>query len=454
MAAGAAFEDFVPPHNVDAEMGALGSAMLSETAAEEVLSELSQEDFYRPAHRELFQAMLQLYRTQTAIDLVTVKNELAERGKLQSVGGTDYLIQVVDSVVTPANASHYAQIVKDKATVRRLIDAGHEIVKSAHDSDLDTEDKIEKAEGLVYQVGQTRLGKEFAHVKDLAMDFFEAVDKLYETGEPILGLQSKFTDLDKMTGGFYRGEFTIVAARPAMGKTSLVLNFALNVARHSGKKVAVFSLEMSGESLVRRLLSMISGVSMGILKNTRLPDDDYQKLLDACEVLYALPIFIDDTSDINPLEMRGKCRRLNQNGELGLVVIDYLQLMRGVRKTDNRAQEISDIARALKSLAKELDVPVIALSQLNRGVEARDDKRPRLSDLRESGSIEAEADLVMFIYRPEYYERKGEDYGAEDPDAVTEAEIIIAKHRNGPTGTVTLGFQPSYTRFRNLYRGE
>lgn len=451
----AVVEDYTPPHNLEAEISALGSMMLSERAADELVLLLNEEDFYRPAHREIFKVMKYLLMHSRAVDLVTVKNELLERELLETVGGVDYLIQLAESVPSPSNAAHYGEIVLDKATLRRLENAGHDIVQLVHDPESDAEEKVDKAEQLVFEVGQKRLGKDFAPVKSLAKEFFDDVDRIMETGEPLLGTSSGFPDLDKMTGGFYESDFTIVAARPSMGKTSLVLNFALNVARkRPDENVAVFSLEMSGKQVVRRMMSMLSGVSMGALKKSRLGDDEYQRLADACEVLYSLPIYVDDSSDVSPLEMRGKCRRLKQDGGLSMVIVDYLQLMRSSRKTENRVQEISEIARSLKALAKELNVPVIALSQLNRGVESREDKRPQLSDIRESGSIEAEADLVMFIYRESYYKSKDAEWVENyDPKVADAAEIIISKHRNGPTGKVILGFQASCANFITLDHG-
>ena len=284
-------------------------------------------------------------------------------------------------------------------------------------------------------------------------DFMIDMDTLVVTGEPILGVPSGYFDLDRLTTGFYGGDFVIVAARPSMGKTSLVLNVALNVAKKVPGNVAFFSLEMSGKQLARRIAAMVSGVSSSVLKKSDLKPDSYRRLSEACETMYDLPIYIDESSDISGLEMRGKCRRLKREGGLSLIVVDYLQLMRGSRRTENRVQEISEIARSLKSMAKELDVPVIALSQLNRSVESRENKRPQLSDIRESGSIEAEADLVMFIYRDEYYKSREnpEEFSQErNVDHVEESEIIIAKHRNGPVGTVKLGFQASFARFVNL----
>lgn len=445
------FSEFVPPHSLEAEMCALGAMMLTEKAREDVLGILKDSDFYSPAHREIFRAVHQLAIQSRAVDLVTVTNELTERGLLGQVGGVDYLIQINESVPSAANAEHYASIVLDKATLRRLEEAGHNIVKIAHGTENTASEKVDEAESMIFKLGRQRLGKDLVPVRSLAKDFFAEIDEFFETGIPVLGRSTGFVDLDKMTGGFYGGELTILAARPSMGKTSLALNFALNAAKLREGNVAIFSIEMSGHQLVRRMLSMMSRVGMGMLKQDRLPDDMYQRLADACENLYSLPIFIDDSSEISPMEVRGKCRRLMQEGGLSMVMVDYLQLMRSSRKTENRVQEVSDIARGLKALSKELNVPVIALSQLSRNVENRDDKRPMLSDIRESGSIEAEADLVMFIYRDEYYKAKEmQDETVFNPDRVEKAELIIAKHRNGPTGKVVIGFQPNYARFGDL----
>ncbi len=447
-----ALEDRVPPHSIEAEMSALGSILLSERAAEELQSILVEDDFYRPAHREIFRAMRQLLQSNKAIDLVMLKNELAARGKLEEIGDVDYLIQIAESVPSASNGKYYAGVVQDKATLRRLETAGQEIVGVVRNPEMDVDEKVDAAEAAVFEVGRKRLGKDFQPVKALAKEFFVDVDRLLETGEPVLGTPSGYADLDAVTTGFYGGDLVIVAARPGMGKTSLVLNFALNMAAKAMQNVAVFSLEMSGKQLVRRMIATLAKVPMDTLKKANLSTSDYQKLADACEDLYSLPIFIDDSSDVSPMEVRGKCRRLKADGGLALVVVDYLQLMRGSKRTENRVQEISEIARGLKSMAKDLDVPVIALSQLNRGVESRPDKRPMLSDIRESGSIEAEADMVMFIYREKYYERKQGQFEADrdDPSTAEPTELSIAKHRNGPTGTVLLGFQPVYTRFTLL----
>lgn len=424
--------------------------MLSERAANECVEILKVDDFYVPAHREIFLAIRQLLMQTKPIDFVTLQDELQVRQKLDEIGGVDYLVQVADAVPSTANAPYYAGIVQDKATLRRLDEAAHEIIKSVHEPDMTADEKVDAAESAVFEVGQKRLGKYFQPVRSLAKEFFKDVDRLMETGEPLLGTTTGYGDLDRLTTGFYGGDLVIVGARPAMGKTSLVMNWALNVAQQQVGNVAVFNLEMTGIQLTRRLVATLARVPMGALKNPNLSPDDYQKLADAVEQLYSLPLYIDDSADLNPLEMRGKCRRLKADGGLALVIVDYLQLMRGSKKTENRTQEISDIARSLKNMAKELDCPVIALSQLNRGVESRDDKRPNLSDIRESGSIEAEADMVMFIYRDKYYDRKSGQEREYNPNENEVAELLIAKHRSGPTGTVLMSFTPAYTRFDQL----
>jgi replicative DNA helicase len=449
-------DGIAPLFSLEAEMSTLGSMILSARAAEEIVTVLNEDDFYSPAHRHVFRALRQLVGNNKPIDFVTLKAELVAREKLEEAGGQEYLIQLAEYVPSAANAGSYAQIVLDKATLRRLEEAGRDIVGLAQTADeLGVPDKVDKAEQLVFEVGRRQLGKSFQHVSTLAKEFFVDIDNIIETGEPLVGVTTGFADLDRVTTGFYGGDLVVVGARPSMGKTALVLDFALAAAREEKGNIAIFSLEMSSIQLVRRMVSMVSGVSSHMLKNPNISAETYRRLADACEHLYSLPIHIDDSSDVTPLEMRGKCRRLKAEGGLSLVVVDYLQLMRGSRRTENRTQEISDIARGIKAMAKELKVPVIALSQLNRGVESREDKRPVLSDIRESGSIEAEADLVMLLYRDAYYKAKEEQRDIDmNPDNVEEAEVIVAKHRNGPTGKVILGFQPSYARYRSLYQGK
>lgn len=437
-------------------MSTLGSMLLSDRAAEEMVMVLDEQDFYRPAHREIFKAMRQLVNNaKPASDFELLKQELKDRGTLDMIGGEEYLLEIAQFVPSPANVNYYASVVQDKATLRRLQEAGRDIVGLVHNPESGSaDDCVDRAEQLVFEVGRKRLGSYFEHVSGLAKEFFVDVDKILTTGEPTLGVTSGFPDLDKITTGFYGGDLIIVGARPSMGKTSLALDFALAAAKEGKGAVAIFSLEMGSMQLVRRMVSMVSGISSGVLKSPNISADTYRKLADACEHLYSLPIYIDDASDSSPLEVRGKCRRLKAESGLSLVMVDYLQLMRGSRRTENRTQEISDIARGLKAMSKELDVPVVALSQLNRGVEGREDKRPVLSDIRESGSIEAEADVVMLLYRDSYYKAKEEQSDVDyNPENVEEAEVIIAKHRNGPTGKVVLGFQPAFARYRNLYHG-
>jgi replicative DNA helicase len=448
------FDGFVPPQNIEAEMSALGSMLLSEQACDDVLNRMQEEDLYLPAHREVYKAIRTLRASGMAVDLVSLKTELVARDTLKLAGGVEYLIQLAESVATAANAATYAGQVQDQSVLRSLDGAGQQISKIARDREMDLEDKISQSESLLFNVGRRRLGKGFTQVRTLAKDVYLEIDNLMEGNGPALGLATGYEDMDKITTGFYPGDLVIVAARPAMGKTSLVMNFATEVARIGGA-VAVFSLEMTGSQLVRRMTSTLAKVPMSSLKKTNLHDKDYHKLTDAIELLYRLPIYIDDTGDISPMEMRGKCRRLAaEDPNLKLVIVDYLQLMRGNagKKHENRTNEIGDIARSLKLMAKELNLPVIALAQVNRAVESRDDKRPALSDLRESGSIEAEADIVMSIYRKEYYDKKARENIDEkwEPDKAEVAEIGILKHRNGPTGTVLLAFQPAYTRFSTL----
>jgi replicative DNA helicase len=452
--------DLIPLYSIEAEMSTLGSMLLSERAAEEIVTIVEEEDFYHPSHRLIFKAMKQLIKSHKPIDQITLEDELKARGNLADIGGPDYLLEIAMFTPSAANSNYYAQIVIDKSTLRKLEGAGREIAGLVHQPDAgNVSEKVESAEQLVFQVARRSKTKEFQHVRRLAKEFFIDVDQIVETGIPMTGTKVGFHDLDEMTSGFYPGDFVVIGARPSMGKTSLVLDFALNLSKRLVDQeqygsIAIFSLEMSSIQLVRRMASMLSGVSMEVLKTGKISTDHYQRLADGCERLYSMPLYIDDGSDLTPLEMRGKCRRLKAETGLSMVIVDYLQLMKGGTKGENRVQEISEIARACKAMAKELEVPVIALSQLNRTVENREDKRPQLSDIRESGSIEAEADTVMLLYRESYYKAKEERRSEiANYDEVQPAEIIVAKHRNGPTGKVILGFQPSYARFRNLEKG-
>jgi len=448
-------EILIPLHSMDAEMSALGSMLYGERPAEQVFALLEEDDWYVLAHREIYRSMRQLQRENKAIDIVTLKQELTRRGKLDEIGGEDYLIRIAQAVPSPANASYYARIVQDNATMRRLEDSAHAIVRLVRDPDRDVEEKVNEAEQAVFHVGARRLGKDFMPMRQLATEVMTDLDTILDTGEETLGVTSGYADLDEMTTGFYGGDLIIVAARPSMGKTAMVLKTALKVASDVGP-VAFFSLEMGGKQLARRLVSMLSKVSGNAMKKPNLDHGTLKRLADACEHLYGLPLFVDETSECSAFEMIGKCRRLKREHGLAMVVVDYLQLMHSSRRNENRVQEISEIARSLKTLSKELDVPVIALSQLSRAVEGREHKIPQLSDLRESGSIEADADIVIMLYREQYYNDRDPKWREEHPDADTSpdrvevADIIIAKHRNGPTGLIKLAFQPTYALFSDL----
>jgi replicative DNA helicase len=453
----------IPLHSIDAEMGTLGSMLLSKRMAEQISSTLLAEQFYRPAHQLIFNAMRQLVSLSRPIDFLTLKDELTARGQLEDCGGEDYILQLAEFVPSAANGEYYAAIVADRSQLRNLDTAGRDIIAIAHDPDGgEAKDRVDRAEQIVYEVGRKDTGKDFLPIESLAKEFFVDVDKFLTTGIPLIGRKVGFYELDEVTTGFKEGDLVIIGARPAMGKTSLVLDFALNVARdlirnEAKGSVAIFSLEMGADQLTRRMVSMLSGVSTRILQREgELSMDKYERLANACDELYQMPIFIDETSDITALDLRQKCRRLQAERGLSLIIVDYLQLMRGSnRRPENRVQEISEIARTLKTTARLLKVPIIALSQLSRAVENRDDKRPQLSDIRESGSIEAEADIVMMLYRDSYYKAKEENRReVENFEDIETAEVIIAKHRNGPTGVVKLGFQPAFARYRNLKRDE
>ncbi len=453
------------PHNLDAEIATLGSMMIDGTAIERVSEFLAPDDFYREAHRTIYDALIALSSRSEPVDLVTVSEELQRRGKLEEVGGIAYLTTLMDSVPSAANVDYYAQIVEEYAIRRRLIEAAQEIIRLAAVSE-DEEEPLtisnitDMAESAIYRVARRRLRKGFESIRPLLSEVFDRFDNFYHERKLVTGLSTGFRELDYITAGLQKSDLVIIAARPSMGKTSLCLNIGEHVALHEGKTVAIFSLEMSKEQLVQRMICSQAEVNAHRLRLGMLPDSAWQRLAKAVQDLWNAKIFIDDTPDISVLEMRAKCRRLRAEHDLDLVIVDYLQLMRSHRRSENRTQEISDIARALKGLAREMEVPIIALSQLSRAVEHRENKRPMLSDLRESGSIEAEADVVAFIYRPEYYAMK-DAVSSEDVDGgtmpreegrVEEAEIIIAKQRNGPTGTVRVGFKPDYARFVPLER--
>lgn len=430
----------LPPQAIDAEQAVLGALLISDGVSR-VADILQPEYFYRKSHQVIYATMVDLYERNEPIDIVTVSQILKDEGKLEGVGNRQYIADLAMSVATTANLEYYARIVYEKALLRNLIRAGSEIVASCYE-ETDADSALENAEQMIFGLAEKRGLKQLVHIKDIVEESFAKIEERYENKDTLSGIPSGFYDLDTMTSGFQPSDLIIVAARPSMGKTALCLNFAQHIAVKHKLPVAVFSLEMSREQLVQRMLCSEAEIDANRLRTGLLHANDWQKLARAMGFLGEAPIFIDDSAVVTALEIRAKCRRLKaEHKSLGLIVIDYIQLMQGRKATDNRVQEVSEISRSLKTLARELNVPVIALSQLSRAVESRQNKRPMLSDLRESGSIEQDADIVMFIYRDEYYNPESEHRG--------EAEVIIAKQRNGPTGTVELLFQSSITRFLN-----
>ncbi len=399
--------------------------------------------FYREGHRRLFRAMLALTERRTVIDPITLRDELLRRGELDVAGGLEYLAELVDSVPTAANIEFHARIVKEKAILRRLIEASTTIITEAYDGHSTANDLLDTAESRIFQISQSRGSEGFTRIKEMLWPTMERIETLQKSGKAITGVPSGFLDLDALTSGFQQSELIVIAARPSMGKTAFVLNVAANAAAE-GQGVAVFSLEMSKESLVQRMLTATARVDSHRVRQGSLRDSDFTQLARAAGILQTYQLWIDDTPSITLLEMRSKARRLKIDNDVKMVVVDYLQLMRSPERAENRVQEISDISRSLKALARELEVPVVALSQLSRASEQRGgERKPILSDLRDSGAIEQDADLVLFIHRPEYYDR-------EDESKRGVAEIMLAKNRNGPTGDVQLRFIREYTRFDNF----
>jgi replicative DNA helicase len=437
-----------PPYSEDAEQAVLAAMMMDTDAVLRASEILDESDFYREPHRRIFRAMLALTEKRDVVDALTLADELERRGELDAVGGQGYIATLIDAVPTSANVEYHARIVHEKALLRRLIEVSTGIVGEAFEGHSTAADLLDAAEHRILQISRSRGGVDFTRIKELLWPTMERIEALSKGGKSITGVASGFADLDDITSGFQPSELIIVAARPAMGKTSFVLNLAQHAAIEHNVPVAFFSLEMSKESLVQRLLTSEARIDAQRLRKGLLRDDDFPRLARAAGILSSAPIYIDDSAGISLLEMRSRARRLKVDSGVGLVMVDYLQLIEGPSGSENRQQEISQISRSLKALAKELAVPVIALSQLSRAPEQRtgESKRPQLSDLRESGAIEQDADLVMFIFRPEVYE------GPTDKDGNTlegRAEIIVGKQRNGPIGTVNLYFHKSYTRFES-----
>ena len=454
---GAAGDALVPPHDLDAERAVIGAMLVSETAVSVVGEVLAVEDFYSETHRVLYGAMMRLYSRGEPIDQLTLTNELRSMGEFDRIGGRQYVFRIVESVPTAANAARYAEIVRGKALLRAVIDAGSRIQQEAFTEPEDVTQALDAAEQLIYSISNRQLKEYLAPVSELAPSTLEMIQRLYEAEGEVTGVESGFEDLDQKTTGFHKSDLIVLAARPAMGKTALALNIIWHAAGFKGLPVAVFSLEMSKEQLVQRLISQITRIRTQDLRSGNVKAEDWPKLVRGVAEVSRAPIWIDDTAGVTLMEMRAKVRRLasrlnaqaNADGQggapLSLVVVDYLQLMAGgSTRSENRQQEIAEISRGLKVLARDLDVPVLAVAQLSRAVEQRHDKRPLLSDLRDSGAIEQDADVVMFLYRDEYYNPDSDDKGI--------AEIIIGKHRNGPTGKVQLAWLEQYTKFASLAR--
>lgn len=440
-----------PPHNLEAEQSVLGGVLLEKDAISKVLETLSPDgdDFYHRAHARIFSGMVSLFEKNVPIDAVTLSNLFKGSEALSPVGGISYIGELVEATPTAANIMYYARIVREKALLRRVIEASTDIASRGYEGVDSADEFIDDAEQRIFKISQDRAKKSFFALKDIIKDAFETIERLYEKKAHITGISTGYKGLDKLTSGLQNSDLIIIAGRPGMGKTSFALNIAENAAIDGSTPVAVFSLEMSKEQLVQRMLSSRAHVDLQKLRSGFLKDEDWGKLTTAVGALYEAPIYIDDTPAQTALELRAKARRWKEDLGLKLVVIDYLQLMRGRRSTDNREQEISEISRSLKAMAKELHIPVIALSQLSRMTERREGNRPQLSDLRESGAIEQDADVVMFVYRESLYKpcdcprelctcgmRKG-------------AELIVAKQRNGPTDTIKLTFLNEYTRFED-----
>ena len=433
----------VPPHDVEAEQAVLGSMLTDKDAVISAIEVLKEEDFYRTDNRSIYEAIINLYNRAEPIDIITVKAELESLGKFEQVGGLEYLASLPDKVPTTANAMKYIKIVEEKSTLRNLIKTANEIIELGYDPTEDVSDIMEGAEKKIFNIMQNNDKKSYSPIKDILVESFTQLEELYNRKQHITGVPSGFTELDYKTAGFHGSDLVLIAARPAMGKSAFALNIATNAAVRANVPVVIFSLEMSKEQMVNRILCSEAMVDSNKVRTGKLEEDDWTKLAGSIGPLSDAEIYIDDTPGISVMEIRAKCRKLKLEKNIGMVVIDYLQLVQGSnRRNGSREQEISEISRSLKILAKELNVPVIALSQLSRAVEQRPDHRPMLSDLRESGAIEQDADIVMFLYRDDYYNK--------DSEKKDIAEVIIAKHRGGSLGTIELLWLGSYTKFVNL----
>jgi replicative DNA helicase len=439
-------ESRTPPHNLDAEKSVLGSILLDNDVFATIEGTLLTEHFYKEGHRKIFRAMERLFRRGEPTDLVTLTEELRQTGDIESVGSVPYLIGLADAVPTAAYAESYAKIVREKATLRDLIGASGRIMQSAYEGAAPLEQVLDEAESAIFELATSKRRAYFEGMPHLVQETFQHINELFTNPDPVSGLRTGFKELDVMTAGLQPSSLNVLAARPSMGKTAFALTILLNAALRDKRTVGIFSLEMSGVQLVTRMLCSEARVDMSRVRNGQLSDRDFQRLADTAGRMSEARIFIDDNADLTVMELRSRARRLMAEHDLGLIVVDYLQLMSGsgpgARSSENRQQEISNISRGLKALARELDIPILVLSQLSRAVESRPNKRPMLSDLRESGAIEQDADLVMFIYRDEYYDPHSEKQGI--------AEIIVGKQRNGPVGSLELQFHNAHVRFNDL----
>lgn len=433
----------IPPQNLEAEQSILGGLMLDAQSWDQIGDLLKAEDFYKPGHQALFNTIKSLIHKNQPVDLITVSNFLQSENMLASAGGPEYLIDLVNKTVTTANIASHAKIVHEKALLRKSIQLASEVIDQAFAEDFASVDEfIDSSESKFFQLGEVRQIDGLVGPMDLVKKSMMRIEELYQKKADVTGIATGFTHLDKMTSGLQPGELIILAARPSMGKTALSLNIAQHIALREKKTVAYFSLEMSREAVMMRLLSSEAAVNMKAIRSGKVTDTAWPKLIEAAGLMSEAPIYIDESSSLSPFEIRSRCRRLKAQHGLDVIMIDYLQMMKMKEKVESREREVSEISRTLKGLAKELNVPIIALAQLNRGVEGRTEKRPMLSDLRESGSIEQDADIIMMLFREDYYDK-------EDPDKQGNAEIIIGKQRNGPTGTVKLKFEADYARFRD-----
>ena len=440
-------ENRLPPQNIDAEKSILGGLLLEQEAWDEVSELIVEDDFYKPAHKKIFAAIRELKKREMPSDLVTVSNYLMERNELDSLGGAAYLAEMIDQTPSTANISSYSKIVQEKALLRKVITASSDFVEKAYSQEFESMDSfLDSMEAKVFQLAESKTTSGLTDASELVKLSLEKIESLYANQMAVTGVPSGFSELDDLTAGFHAGELIILAARPSMGKTALSLNIALHAALKEKRKVAYFSVEMGKEQVMVRMLASAAKIQLGDLRIGKIDDQAWPRLINMAAALSETGLFIDDTSGISPFDIRAKVRRMKAKYGLDMIVIDYLQLMSMKQRYESREREVSEISKLLKSIAKELGVPVIALAQLNRGVEGRSDRRPMLSDLRESGSIEQDADVIAMIYREDYYDRN-------NPEIKGIAEIIVAKQRNGPTDTVKLRWIPQYGIFENLVRG-